>query len=212
MKTRSGTISMVMLLAVILTAAANLVAEEAGQTQEQPLQLHARAMLVSIPAEEFREFSIKDDELEFPSAIDIVKILLSSDDAELITSAKTLNVRSGKIKMQSTHKSTYQRQFTVRYVTPTATTTERPIFPEGCEFHIQSYDNICMLKFNCTWHEVIPFEEICDKDSETKQDKVESYTFDCDTSVLFNLGETLTASYQKSGDNYLILLINISDK
>ena len=194
----------------IIAAAAILSNPAAAQEDTSEMQLQARAMFIKIPVEEFNEFEIVKDELKFPEPMDIAKMLIKSDEAELLTSADAIISSTGK-KANVKYNKTYYMPVIQKSPNRQITDIRYENYEEILSWYLfaSKKENEIALsyEFIYSWYTHYPNAE----DTNTRKIP-DANSFSQTAEIPIEINKTFTASYKKDGDNYLILLMNISDK
>ncbi len=216
---------------VILALAANLQADDA-----QISSLHARAMLVRIPADEFEPVRYDGGgQMSFPAPMDIAMSIFGGSSTEQIRIAE-VQILSGGEKSVSGQTTSYDK-----VIIPTRKLVckedkeyyliEHIWLEEKCSFKVDisqsEYDSSYAkvrrdkdLNCHCTFSYQMPGSILSEKlDEQTKSqwavptagDRLLELGFEFNSDVSVKTGQTAIVSCQRVGGNYWVLLLNISE-
>lgn len=229
--------STIFIVVLTLVAVASTT-RKAQDTQSDPMQLYARAMLVRLPADDFQPIHYSpDQEFGFADPMDIAMSIFASSNTEMIRIAEIQSLSgSGKYvsgetksydKVQApTRKQVYSKDKGEVYYL-----TEYIWIEEKCDFKLimqlnsndsslAATDNNELLNCNCTFSYTMPDyipEEKLDEQTDPEWispaggDRLVELIFDVNSAVTLKIGQTAVVSCQKIKGDYWVLLLNVSE-
>ncbi len=219
------------ILALITAVTTNLKADEA-----QPSTLHARAMLVRIPADEFQPILYDAGKvMSFPAPMDIAMSIFGGSNTEQIRIAQ-VQISSGSDKKLSGQTTSSDRvQIPARKLAFNGDKEyyfiENTWLEEKCGFKVNisqseyesSYSKVrkgrelnCRCEFSYQMPELILYEKL-DEQTEPRWivpatgDRLLEFTFEFNSDISVKTGQTAVVSCQRVRGSYWVLLLNISE-
>ncbi len=214
---------------VLLTAVLMCLSISIAAGADKPYSYTARAMLVQMPAVKFHSLS---SELKLPGAMEVVGYLFADADVTLAAYSQ-VQINAGNKNLSSENRICDRMRLPIRKLyggtdgvfkpmieyTWVEDTNHFKLTSTGAESKIAGDDKVfrCNCSFEYKWAQIIPYEQLEDdaaaKNVEfIKNDLLMESRFACDTYLSLKIGSTAVAGSQKIGEDYYILLINISDK
>ncbi|MFI4912560.1 MAG: hypothetical protein ACIAQZ_12915 [Sedimentisphaeraceae bacterium JB056] len=201
------------LLAVISISITSAFASESTNHN-----LTARAMLMKMPAEQFRQISTNDSEtFQMPAAMEVIGCLFSETDTTLAAYSE-LQINTEVKNAASENKIADKVMMPLR-----ETVTGKDIEPytkfiykwlENRKYfkvrmHEKTGNNAfrCECVFEYKNYQVIAVQN--KSQTQNNSDEITEIDFSSSTEILLNVGEVSVAGCQKIGEDYYILLVNL---
>ncbi len=214
---------------VLLAAALMCLSISIAAGADKPYSYTARAMLVQMPAVKIHSLS---SELKLPDAMEVVSYFFADADVTLAAYSQ-VQINAGNRNLSSENRIYDKIRLPLRKLYGAKDGDFSPMIEytwvedinhfkltsTGAESKIPADDEVfrCNCSFEYKRTQVIPYE-LLEDDAVTqnvefiKTDMLMESKFACDTYLSLKIGSTAVAGSQKIGEDYYILLINISDK
>ncbi|MFI4912561.1 MAG: hypothetical protein ACIAQZ_12920 [Sedimentisphaeraceae bacterium JB056] len=195
-----------------------------------PKKFNASAMLVRIGADEFEPIQYDGQEsVSFFSPRDIAMSIYGSSDSEPVKIAEMQMTADKNNTISGETKSSQSMRVGAREIVTDAKTQD-PYYltkyfdlDDTCDFKLKispiSADEEtplnCWCSFNCDIYNYTPYENLNEQTTERKVsipgDRISKSTFEINSTLAINIGQTVVVSTQKIGDDFLVLLLHVSD-